>query len=143
MGEGHDGFAVGDLGEVLLLLLLCAGVANSHSGHDDGVEVGARDQGPAELLDEDHEVEELESCATVILREGQAHESLFYELLPQLGRVAFVIFFHVPHEGLGTLGFEHLPCGPFEHFLFFAKAQVHLASSLPVMDVSVSVSPSP
>ena len=112
-----------------------AGVVNGHSGHDDGVEIGARDQGPAELFDEDHEVQELESGAAVLLGEGQAHESLLHQLLPELGRVALFVFFHVPHEGLGTLGFEHLPCGALEHFLFFAKAQVHLASSLPVMDV--------
>ena len=60
VGEGHDGLAVGDLGEVLLLLCVGAGVANAMAGDDYGVEVGARDQGPAELLDEDHEVQELE-----------------------------------------------------------------------------------
>ncbi len=128
LGEGQrpDLLAGGDARQVLLLLGVGAGLENRQGG-DGRRDEGAGHQGAAELFDQDDQVHESEAGAAVRVRNGQALPALVGHLLPQVGRVALLVLFHVAHVLLGALLLQEVTREIAEHLLLFAESQVHYA----------------
>ena len=125
LGVDPDFVAVGDLLEVGVLLGVGAELEDRQAAEDDGVEEGRRGEVAAHLFDEYGEVEEAEAVAAVLLGEDHPHPALAGHFLPQLGRIAEVVFLHGPHDLFGRFLGEKLPRRGLDHLLLFAKTEVH------------------
>ena len=115
-----DGGAIGNAGQVLLLLGIGAGKQNGTGGRLVRDE-GTGKQRAADFLDEDAEVEVAEAGPAVVLGDHEAVPAEIRHLLPQLGAVALLILFHGADVLFRALVLKELPGRVLQQLLFFAE----------------------
>ena len=90
---------------------------------------GAGDERPAELLDEDTEVEVAKAGATVLFGDHEPLPAEVGHLLPEVGTVASLVLFHGPYVLFGALVLKEIARRFADQGLLFAKAQIHRCPS--------------
>src|SRR3972149_6328465 len=94
-------------------------------GEGERPDLAPGDEGAADLLDEDDEVEVAHADAAVGLGYDEAHPALLRHLRPQLLRVASVVLLHVAHVRLRALLLQEVARELAQHLLLFTQAEVH------------------
>ena len=79
----------------------------------------------AHLLEHDHEVDEVEPGAAVLLGQDEPHPAELGHLLPQLAGEADLVLHHLADEGHGRFLREEVARRAAQHLLLFAEAEIH------------------
>ena len=120
--QGGQKLPPGDLGQKLLLLGLGAGIKDGRSRQHHRGEEGPGEQGPAHLLRDQAEVQEVATAAAQLRREGQPGPPQVGQLRPHLRREPPGVLLGLSDIADGALTLQELPGAALQHLLGLGEA---------------------
>ena len=129
-GQCGDELAACYAGQVLFLMGLGTCLGESDACHDHRGKVGPGDHSAPHLFEQDRQLDETETFASVLLRDDQAQPSHFGHCVPHFRRVAAFVQLHVSDVRGRTLRFEKLTGAVSQHLLDLVQAKVQCGASI-------------